>query len=340
MKRLALALLTVAVLSLAAGPALAVSDGTYDPARQGCSGSADASDAPDRTESGCHSIQTTAEDGGGHRYVDIGTSQTPDGTNVHDGTVTVDPGGESCTASGDAGVTNGAPPSTSAPSCTGSTQAGPDPSSGVGGYFGADDNLDSGEHDSSEQTSNGPSDGGGIRADLQPSSLMTWIAAFGAGDIGYLQTHPVPLLGAGAGGCADGACASAQTERRTIYQGTGKGHRDASDYEGKTWDPYTCGGPTDGKDACGGKRLGKWNGTDGAVYAEPGVQVYEDPDPQGSPLDPPYDAGATPAPTLYPLPAAYVGTCGARLGGGPAWPVPAGTPATNGAGQIGASSGC
>ena len=29
----------------------------------------------------------------------------------------------------------------------------------------------------------------------------------------------------------------------------------------------------------------------GTVNAEPGVQVYEDPDPQASPLDPAYEAG-------------------------------------------------
>ena len=29
-----------------------------------------------------------------------------------------------------------------------------------------------------------------------------------------------------------------------------------------------------------------WNDRVGTVYAEPGVQVYEDPDPEGSPLEP------------------------------------------------------
>ena len=48
----------------------------------------------------------------------------------------------------------------------------------------------------------------------------------------------------------------------------------------------------------------------GTVNAEPGVQVYEDPDAQASPLDPAYEAGLSQQPVLYPIPAAYAGTCG------------------------------
>ena len=56
------------------------------------------------------------------------------------------------------------------------------------------------------------------------------------------------------------------------------------------------------------------------VYAEPGVQVYGDPDPQSSPIDPVYEfengAGIpNNGPTLYPLPSAYAGTCGAAANG-------------------------
>jgi hypothetical protein len=78
------------------------------------------------------------------------------------------------------------------------------------------------------------------------------------------------------------------------------------------------------------------------VYAEPGVQVYEDPDPQASPLDPVFEAGITPQPVLYPIPAAYAGTCGVTAGGGPVAGslVPPGTPGTNSAGQVSVSTGC
>jgi hypothetical protein len=50
------------------------------------------------------------------------------------------------------------------------------------------------------------------------------------------------------------------------------------------------------------------------------VQVYEDPNPEGSPIGP------------YPLPALYVGTCGVVFGGGQVQ-MPA-SPITNGAGQV------
>lgn len=311
MKRtLALPVLALALggLGLLAGPALAVSDPGYDPARQGCTGAADNFDQPDRVEPGCHSTQVALEDGAGHRYAEAGTDQTAEGTDVHHGSVDVDPG-------------------------TGA------PEDGLAAYFGADDNLDSGEHDSSGFSDNGPSDGGAVHAALDPASAQAWLAALQAGDAGYLRTHPAPFP-AGAGGCADGACVSAQTQQGTMFQGTGSGERDGYDYSGKQWDPYTCGGPTDEPESCGGQDLGQWNGTDGTVHAEPGVQVYEDPDPQGSPLDPLYDGGATPSPMLYPLPAAYVGTCGVVVGGGPAWPVPAGSPGTNDAGQLTAGTGC
>lgn len=334
----ALAALTLGAL---AGPALAMSDGAYDHDRQGCSGAADNADHPDRTEPGCHNVQLTVEDGGGHRYADVGTDQTPDGTNVHDGQVAADPGGQSCAATFDAGLTNGAPPGTPGGGCDESAQPAPDPAAGGGGaYFGADDNLDSGEHDSSRSSDNGPSDGGGIRAALDADTLATWLAALGSGDTAYLLTHPVPVLSAGTGACADGVCFSVQTERRTVFEGDGKGERDAYDYGGKRWDPYTCGGPTDGRDDCGGRSLGWWNRSDGTVHAEPGVQVYEDPDPQGSPIDPAYDGGATPSPTLYPIPGAYAGTCGVTAGGGPVVQAPGDTPVTNDAGQVAAPTGC
>jgi hypothetical protein len=341
MKRPLLAcLLAAAALGFVAGPALAVSDGAYDPARQGCTGAADDSQRPASTEPDCRSAVLTGE-AGGHRVVAVGTKQTPDGSNVHEGVVTADAGGTSCRASADAGITNGNPPAApAAPVCGGSTQADPDPASGARAYFGADDNLDSGEHDSSPQSSIGPSDGGAIHLELRPESITGWFGALAAGDSQYLLTHPLPLVSLGAGGCADGACASVQTEQRTVWQGSGKGSRDVYDYEGKAWDPYTCGGPTDTKKDCGGKKLSRWNRTDGAVHAEPGVQVYEDPDPQGSPIDPIYDGGGSPSPMLYPLPAAYAGTCGVAAGGGPLAPAFPASPVTNGAGQVDVATGC
>lgn len=125
-----------------------------------------------------------------------------------------------------------------------------------------------------------------------------------------------------------------------MFEGKGPGERNAYDYTGKEWDPDTCSGPSDTAKDCGGHDVGWWNGRDGNVSINPGVQLYEDPDPQASPLDPLYDEGVSPTPMLYPLPAAYAGTCGVALGGGPVFSGPAGTPVTNGAGQLIVSTGC
>ena len=63
------------------------------------------------------------------------------------------------------------------------------------------------------------------------------------------------------------------------------------------------------------------------MYAEPGIQIYEDPDPQGSPIGP-----------SYPIPAFYVGTCGLIVGGGQ-MTMPS-SPFTNKAGQFVVPTGC
>ena len=134
------------------------------------------------------------------------------------------------------------------------------------------------------------------------------------------------------GSCADGICSSIQTRRTTVYEGgNGNSWRDVYDYSGKQWDPESCSsGDQEGEapESCGGHSLNWWKNQEASsVYAEPGVQVYEDPDAQSSPIGP------------YPLPAAYVGTCGVTAGGGQL-SAPAGTPGTNSAGQLSASTGC
>jgi hypothetical protein len=88
----------------------------------------------------------------------------------------------------------------------------------------------------------------------------------------------------------------------------------------------SCAGPTDSRDDCGGHRLSYWEDEEGTVYVEPGLQIYEDPDAQGSPEGP------------YPIPAVYVGTCGVVLGGG-VLQAPD-SPVTNGAGQVVIPTGC
>lgn len=217
-------------------------------------------------------------------------------------------------------------------------------------YFGGDDNLDSGEHDGvdgqygSGNAYNGPSDGGSLSVDWQPisgaESLSSWLDAIaGVGSnsgaplasLAPVARNPVPVANAGGGLCADGVCVQAYTNQRTIYRGggaNGQSQRDAYNYQGKKWGPYNCNsGSVSNEQACQSPSQGGTaacpsgsNATDnscGANYyrqqeaskvtSEPGVMVFEDPDPQGSPALPPQ---------LYPIPAAYVGTCGVVAGGG------------------------
>jgi hypothetical protein len=282
------------MLGIGGVAAAGVSDGNYNPARHHCTGHADDADQPQRVEEGCQNLTFSVRDGNGDEAFRVGTQQTADGE-------VVDP----------------------TPQVTTGTF---DPSTGTFWYFGADDNLDEGEHDSSSAIGDGPSDGGAIVLNLDPGSFEAWFAALSAGDVSWLLTHPLPLIGAGLGACADGICPSVQTRRRVAYQGGGDGERDVADYEGVTWDPETCAGPSDTEEDCGPGGIRTWHDQAGTTYVEPGVQVYEDPNPAGSPIGP------------YPLPALYAGSCGVILGGGPLT-APA-SPITNGAGQVRIPTAC
>jgi hypothetical protein len=210
-------------------------------------------------------------------------------------------------------------------------------------YLGADDNLDSGEHDGangqygSSQAANGPSDGGDVEVNWHPGETFTWLADLMAlahgGSPAPIAENPVPVADAGGGSCADGICWGAYTAQRSLYQGGGGANgksssRDVYNYQGKTWGPYDCNsGDAKSEKACiteGGHTMDWYRQQEARnVYAEPGVTVYEDPDPQASPALPNQ---------LYPLPAAYAGTCGVVAGGGGV-KAPA-SPVTNGAGQV------
>ena len=302
-RRLAVAGLTAALLLTTGGAAFAMSDGVYTPADQRCDEEANDTANADTAQEGCQNATVYLKNGD-WEIVRVGTLQTPEGTFVHE--LVVD---------SDFDVSQ------------------IDPTRGAHVYFGADDNLSQGEHDGASGMGNGPSDGGAIRLVIDPASLQAWVDAVTAGDTSYLQTHPIPLS-FGMGECADGICSSVTTERRVAYQGgDDESHRDAADYEGVTWDPESCAGPSATPADCDDpstphkkESIKHWNNRVGTVYAEPGVQVYEDPDPEGSPIGP------------YPLPGAYAGTCGVVAGGGPiAAPE---SPVTNGAGQIDVRSGC
>jgi hypothetical protein len=291
---------TLVTFFVGGAAAWAVSDGQYDYKEHHCTGAADDSERPDLVEPGCATLVIGLHDGDGPGLLFVGLQQTKDGENVDPSApiVSLDPTGF-------------------------------DPHTRLRLYFGADDNLDTGEHDSSPFISNGPSDGGAIVANYNLFSFRPWFDALKYGDIAYLLAHPVPLLDFGMGACADGICLAATTTERVAYVGGDRagGRQPVADYSGKNWDPDTCGGPSDTPKDCGPGGIEKWHKQDGVRTTEPGVQVYEDPDPQASPLGP------------YPLPAAYVGTCGVIVGGGDLVGPPD-TPITNSAGQLTLATGC
>ena len=311
-------LFTIAVVLAGLASAWGVSDGHYDYRRNHCSGAADNYTNP-AAEAGCYTMIVTVSDGTGHEYVGAGIRQTPEHTAA--GTIDVWFDGGSGTKTivtfdRSGGHSTSEEPGTPA-----------DPATGLHLYFGADDNLDGGEHDSSPQINNGPSDGGGIVVDVDPATADAWIAAAQAMDIAAILRRPLPVGSAGSGFCADGICFAITTQRRVAFQGGNPDvSRDVFDYEGKTWDPESCAGPSDGADDCGGVQLSDWNAREGTTYVEPGLQIFEDPDAQGSPVGP------------YPLPAFYAGTCGVVVGGGP-MVFPA-SPQTNSAGQLEVRTAC
>ncbi|MGZ4205881.1 MAG: hypothetical protein ACXVES_11430 [Actinomycetota bacterium] len=358
MKR-AIAVCIALVTAVGFGRAFGASDGTYRSERMHCSGAVDNVETPNRTEPGCHNGTVTISDVGGHEYFGIGTAQTAGndmgpvpgvlpfgiGANMHAGDFWYD-AGSGCTRYTFDVQTPGPPAQGDCPwfTSTAPNYYGPDvapnPSSGLRIYIGFDDNVAGGEHDSSELINNGPSDGGGIHVVLDPAQTAAWVAAVMAKDPAYVLSHPLPAGDAGLGFCADGICFSLQSQRQVAYQGGSSTapSRDVANYKGKNWDPSGCSGDDDGSDPTDNKcndpkdpsthqDITYWYNQDGTVYVEPGVQIYEDPDPQGSPIG-----------DFYPIPAIYIGTCGVIVGGGDLQ-MPA-SPFTNSSGQFVFPTGC
>ncbi|HVU73733.1 MAG TPA: hypothetical protein VHE83_12290 [Mycobacteriales bacterium] len=314
-----------ATMLVTAPVAYAVSDGDYSSAKQGCTGNADNSDHPTRSEDGCYALTVWVADRT-HRFVQVGVPQTPDGTSAHAVDLCIDVTGTmKCVRVDKSGSYQQLPDRPGTPITPPASPA----DAQLHVYFGADDNLDGGEHDSSEQVSNGASDGGGIQANVVPTTAVSWLSDILTLNTSGLLTHPLPVADAGTGACADGLCFSIQTQRRVAYTAGGKKppKRSAADYDGHTWDPPTCAGPSDSTADCGGHSMAWWHTHNQTTYVEPGIQIYEDPDPQASPIGP------------YPLPAFYIGTCGLVVGGGSAPAFPA-SPFTNNSGQIDVETGC
>jgi hypothetical protein len=344
-------ILAVATLGLG-GAALAVSGGGYDPVQQDCPANADSTDKPGAT-AGCSSYKLNVADSHQHRFVEVGIAQTPRRTTPELFPGVPDPRGDNVahavtfrantnangSGTGISGVLDAHHPEASAYQLAMGAPNG-DLAQLLNGLFvynGADDNLDFGEHDGVDGAHgtagsvNGPSDGGAIVFRLSPGAATTAPSAI----------DPLPIAGLSMGACADGFCAELTTVRQLLYQGNPNttDSRDVANYQGKQFDPYGCSsGDTQAEIACRGKAgqpqtMDAWRNAEAhRVNAQPGLQVYEDPDPQGSPLDPLFENGTTKTPTDYPLPAVYAGTCGVILGGG-AVSAPK-SPATNGAGQL------
>lgn len=199
-------------------------------------------------------------------------------------------------------------------------------------YVGAFDNLDNGEHDgfsglnNTDGAINGPSDGGGLVLSFEPQ----WLLAPGT----PTATHPEGLVNASEGECADSICAEATTQQQTVYYGcdaTNPQNNSANDqcatgtpqstnaYQNNTpastQEVYNCsgGGPASSETACYFNQNGSPNPTGANGYrqqtpqqvnAEPGVQTYQDPDPQRSPALP------------FATPGLYAGTCGVYVNDG------------------------
>src|SRR5712691_10329966 len=165
MKRMVLALFCIAVLA-ASSAVFAVSDGHYDYGRQHCLGSDNNSDQPTYANPECHSLWISLSDGSGHEYFGVGPRQTADrrAPNTVDVWIDLGLGMQKRYWIDKAGIHG--------PTKVAGTAA--HRLTGLRLYFGADDQLDPGgfgEHDSSSQVNQGPSDGGGINVDISPKTI-------------------------------------------------------------------------------------------------------------------------------------------------------------------------
>ena len=182
-------------------------------------------------------------------------------------------------------------------------------------YFGQDDNTDNGEHDGvnglngTDGAVNGPSDGGGMLLSITPQGAL---AAFSA-------THPEGAVNYSEGECADGICSEATTQQQTVYYGcnaTNPQNNNSADTctagtpqngnvfqngaPSSTQEPSSCSsGDMAGETCSSGSSFDTYrSSTPSQMNAEPGIQTYQDPDPQRSPIG------------GFWMPGSYVGTCG------------------------------
>jgi len=217
-------------------------------------------------------------------------------------------------------------------------------------YAAGDDNLNTGEHDGmdgqygSGNVVDSSPDGGGLVVDWQPvngvSAMEGWttiitrlVATRSPSSLAPIAENPAPVANAGLGAGFDGPYVGIYTNRRTLYHGGGGGGKqsDIYNYSGRPDQPVACNNGSAKSEAacqdpkqggtqpcpsadnaydssCGANYYGQKQASD--VTSEPGVMVYDNPDPQTS-----QNTGGT-------MPAAYAGTCGVVAGGGQAPPAP------------------
>jgi hypothetical protein len=249
--------------------AQAVSGGGYNPAQQGCSPTADRNDQPQSTEPGCHNATLQLNAGSGSyadrwHVASVNSDQLANGDSPHAGSVAVDPGAGTQyalrvdTGTGGFILLNPIGFATDVAGWLVGGAQGPfplpqqvlgsmgQPSAGVDQaqarqrslsdaattqqvYFGADDNLDNGEHDGvnpnddhhkDSKVANGPSDGGAIQANTHLQGSPGDPASLISKNVDPTDMHnPVGAADAGTGACADGVCAGADTSHRKAYQG-------------------------------------------------------------------------------------------------------------------------
>src|ERR1041384_7216201 len=123
------------------GTSFAVSDGHYRPARNHCTGSDDNSDNSSYVNPSCKTLIMTLSDFGGHAYIGAGIPQPADGNFAGAMDFWVDPG------NGQKATWSLSQDGFGAPAMTASDEPAANPTTGLRLYFGADDNLDGGEHD-------------------------------------------------------------------------------------------------------------------------------------------------------------------------------------------------
>jgi hypothetical protein len=338
----------------------AVSGGGYDPAQQGCSKTANRNDKPKSTEKGCHNATLQFNQGTGDyrsrwHLLSINSDQLPDGQSPHAGSVGADPGQGTAyalrfdTGTGQfvlinplglaldlaswlAGGAQGPPPippqllgapgqpSASLDQSRARKRNAADGLTNQQVYFGADDNLDNGEHDGvnpsdyggrDAKVANGPSDGGAAQVNTHVHGSASDPVSLLRKNVDPGDMHnPLRAADAGTGACADGICAGADTMRRKAYQGGCRSCADQSVYNDQyttAWRSPDCSGQSTasqnrcGRNGANGNIYQPWSER-GAYSTDPGVFVYEDPDPQASPL--------TAAFMPYPICELYAGTMG------------------------------